>query len=212
MSAEGWVISGTIVIAVLVLAWAISAFASRLDRLHKRVEATEILLDSYLLRRASLAGELGASRLLDPVSSVLLTEAAHEVLIAGPLRRGENEIVPSRDFALPHLDSDETAHARELAESELSRVLRAILDDPDEVTAMRQHEDGEHFLSRLDEAWSRTCLARRFYNVTVAQTVRIRSSLLVRALRLAGHAQLPTTIEFDDQAPRTLAQSRRTGE
>ena len=40
----------------------------------------------------------------------------------------------------------------------------------------------------LAAAWYRVQLARRFHNEAVAQTQRMRRKMLVRALRLHGHA------------------------
>ena len=51
--------------------------ANRLDRLHARVEGSRSALDAQLVRRSSVALELATSQLLDPATSLLLTEAAH---------------------------------------------------------------------------------------------------------------------------------------
>jgi hypothetical protein len=68
----------TAVVVLLLLAWYLSFSASRLDRLHARVEGARDALDAQLVRRASVALELATSQRLDPASSVLLAEAAHE--------------------------------------------------------------------------------------------------------------------------------------
>ena len=52
--------------------------AGRLDRMHTRLEAAHAALDVTLVRRSSVALELASSGLLDPATSLLLAEAAHE--------------------------------------------------------------------------------------------------------------------------------------
>ena len=47
-------------------------------------------------------------------------------------------------------------------------------------------------------------MARRFYNDAVIDVRRVRRKTVVRAFRLAGHAELPSTIEFDDELPEGL--------
>ena len=45
-------------------------------------------------------------------------------------------------------------------------------------------------------------MARRFHNDAVIDVRRVRRKTVVRVFRLAGHAELPATIEFDDELPR----------
>src|SRR5262249_60579460 len=78
--------------------------AGRLDRLHTRVETARAALDAALVRRSSVALELAACGLLDPATSLLLAGAAHDARAAG---------APD-----------------ELAESDLTRALRAALVQP----------------------------------------------------------------------------------
>ena len=47
----------------------------------------------------------------------------------------------------------------------------------------------------------RVQLARRFHNDAVKDVQRVRRKTVVRWFRLAGHAELPATIEFDDELP-----------
>ncbi|MGH3377753.1 MAG: hypothetical protein ACRDP6_23770, partial [Actinoallomurus sp.] len=96
-----------LLIAILILIGVyVSWRATRLDRLHVRLETARAGLDAALVRRAAVALELAASRQLDPATSLLLAAAAHEARIA------------------------ETEN-REFAESDLSRALRAVVDQPD---------------------------------------------------------------------------------
>jgi hypothetical protein len=44
-------------------------------------------------------------------------------------------------------------------------------------------------------------MARRFHNDAVVDVRQVRRKTVVRLFRLAGHAELPSTIEFDDELP-----------
>ena len=57
------------VAAVLLAGWYLSFSATRLDRLHARVEGARSALDAQLVRRASVALQLAASGLLDPATA-----------------------------------------------------------------------------------------------------------------------------------------------
>lgn len=167
--------------ALLVLLWLIWAAATRLDRLHRKVASTRVALEHQLVRRASAAAGLATSGLLDPVSSLLVGEAAWAALAA----------------------PDDSAQ-RDLVESELSRTVREVLGDEAELEVVRGEPGGEELVQALAAAWYRVQLARRFHNEAVAQTQRVRRKVIVRALRLHGHAALPRTVEIDDAWPDPL--------
>src|SRR5262249_59927672 len=93
--------------------------ASRLDRLHSRVEAARPALDLTLVRRASAASELASSGLLDPAASLLLADAVRRARQADPAER-------------------------DLAESDLTRALRATLGDPDFRKELADDGDADH--------------------------------------------------------------------
>lgn len=199
--------------ALLVLLWFVWVVASRLDRLHRKVATSRAALENQLVRRASTAAELAASGLLDPVSSILVGEAAWAALSAGGHGRAELvAALPDLGRMLRHPsdemgpDADPTVRAddRDLAESELSRTVREALADPVEAEAVRAEPGGGELLGALAAAWYRVQLARRFHNEAVAQTQRVRRKALVRALRLHGHAVMPTTVEIDDAWPESL--------
>ena len=171
-----------LVFAVLgLLGWYLSWTATRLDRLHARVEGARAALDAQLVRRATATLELAGSGLLDPASSVILADAAHSASVA----------------------DDE---ARELAESDLSRSLRAALDE-DAVGSVREQPGGSEAVRDLAAATMRVQLARRFHNEAVRATGVVRRKRVVRWLRLAGHAPLPVTFEIDDDPPPALEAS-----
>jgi hypothetical protein len=164
------------VVVVVVLCLYLTWRAARLDRLHVRLETARAGLDAALVRRTAVALELAASRRLDPATSLLLATAAHEARTADPERR-------------------------EFAESDLSRSLRAVLEQPDFRKTLQERGNGSALLDELAEAAQRVAFARRFYNDAV-QTVRAaRRKLLARLLPLAGSAPLPEVFKIDDTPP-----------
>ena len=173
MTAVAWALTGLLVLSAL--AWYLSATAQRVDRLHRRVETSRAALDAELTRRASAALEYATSGELDPASSLLLADAATASLDA-----------PRTPPALRDAtDTDDAERWR--VESDLSRALAAALPE----------RDGPG-LARVADAAHRVRLARRFHNDAVVQTRRLRAKRLVRWARLAGHARLPETADFDD--------------
>lgn len=174
-----WIIDVFFWVAVLFLAGGyVSWRATRLDRLHVRVETARAALDAALVRRAAAALELAASRLLDPAASLVLATAAHEARTA---------------------DADN----REFAESDLSRALRAVVDQPGFAAALGAKGDGDAgtVLEELSSATAKVAYARRFYNDAVSQARIARRKLLIRVLPLAGKAPLPGFFEIDDDPP-----------
>jgi hypothetical protein len=169
----------SVALAAALVGWQLLWTATRLDRLHGRVEGATAALDAALVRRATAALELAGSGLLDPATSVLLADAAHAARTAGE-------------------------HDREMAESGLTAVLRAVLAD--EVAAeLRREPAGAEALEDLADAWQRVRLARRFRNDAVSATWVVRRKRRVRWARLAGHAAEPTSFEIDDEPPAALA-------
>ena len=184
----------TWVVAVLALllgaAWYLSYSAARLDRLHSRVEGALSALDAQLVRRAEATLELANSGALDPASGLILAGAASESLEAHNERAGE-DLLEGQHFA-----------GREVIESDLTEALQIALP-PDVVEQLRTDPGlaGEAALGRVESAARRVQLARRFHNDAVKDVQRVRRKAVVRWFRLAGHADLPQTIEFDDVAP-----------
>jgi hypothetical protein len=186
-----WVVAG-LVVAVF-LAWYLSFSASRLDRLHHRVEGARAMLDAQLVRRAEAAIELATSGLLDPASGLLVAGAASDALQAG-----EHEPPDGG----PSGDGDAEAD-RESAESDLSRALDAALGE-DSVAHARRTGLGLQLLERLQSVCHRVQLARRFHNQAVSDAQRVRRKRIVRWAHLAGRAALPETFEMDDDPPAAL--------
>jgi hypothetical protein len=161
-----------IIAAAILLGVYVSWRAGRLDRLHARVETARAALDAALVRRSSVALELAASGLLDPATSLLVAGAAHDARAAG---------APD-----------------ELAESDLTRALRAALGQPGFRAALAERGRGDELLAELETTVHQVFLARRFYNDAVAVTRAARRRWLVRLLRLAGGAPMPDFFEIDD--------------
>lgn len=180
-----------VVVVLVLLVWLVLAKANRLDLLHQKITRTAATLDAQLLRRAGQAAELAATGRLDPASSLVLAGAADACLTTGQ----DLEIPVDAERSLPGRAT--LTEEREVVESDLSRVLRQALEGA-----------GEHgpadlaIVADVVATGRRVEMARRFHNDAVTQTVRIRSQVLVRLLRLAGNARLPRTFEMDDTPPR----------
>lgn len=181
---------GVVVVALLLgVAWYLSYSAARLDRLHSRVEGALSALDAQLVRRAEATIELANSGALDPASALILAGAASESLEAHNERAGE-DLLEGQHFA-----------GREVLESDLTDALLVALTHP-VVDGLRAADGpGVSALQRVEAAGVRVQLARRFHNDAVKDVQRVRRKGVVRLFRLAGHADLPRTIEFDDELP-----------
>jgi hypothetical protein len=174
-----WVALAVLVPVLLagVASW-LSWTANRLDRMHHRIDVARETLRAQLLRRSGVTLEVAVTEALDPASRLLLLDAAHRARNAGP-----------EDF--------------EIAESRLSEALRAVLDDAEAVSALR-----DPALSSLVEELTTACakveLARRFHNDVVVSARALRSRRRVRWLHLAGRAGPLQTVDLDDVPPPAL--------
>ncbi|HET7476011.1 MAG TPA: hypothetical protein VFJ97_08310 [Dermatophilaceae bacterium] len=166
----------SLAVIVVLVAWYLSYSAARLDRLHTRVEGALAALDAQLVRRAEVTLELAGAGILDPASSLLLADAAAEALEA----------------------ADEPHAARERVESDLTQALELALS-PEAMAGLGP--PGREALERVAAANQRVQLARRFHNDAVTDVRRVRRKRTVRMFRLAGHADLPSTFEIDDELP-----------
>jgi hypothetical protein len=184
---------GVVVVAVLLgVACYLSYSAARLDRLHTRAEGALSALDAQLVRRAEATLELANSGAVDPASALMLAGAASESLEAHNERALEDDLLDGQRFG-----------AREGLESDLTEVLQAALT-ADVVADLRAEGTdalGASALQRVEAAGVRVQLARRFLNDAVTDVRRVRRKPVVRLFRLAGHADLPRTVEFDDELP-----------
>jgi hypothetical protein len=197
------VLLGALLVASL-LAWYLSFSASRLDRLHHRVEGAVSALDAQLVRRAEAALELATSGAVDPASGLLLTDAASRALEVG---ERADHVGATRHAVSPRLEGadvqGEDHVSRERVESDLSQALRATLVE-DVVAQLRAVAVLSTLVDRLAAACHRVRLARRFLNGAVTDAARVRGKRVVRWAQLAGRAPLPETFEMDDEPPRVL--------
>jgi hypothetical protein len=177
-----------IVVAAALLAGVyVSWRAGRIDRLHARVEMARAALDVTLLRRSSVALELATSGLLDPATSLLLAAAVHGTRPGPPGGYGAAGSPP------------ETTHRpRDLAESDLTRALRAAFSQPGFRSSLTGKDGADELLAEVEAAAHQVFLARKFYNDMVAATREARRRPLARVLRLSGKAKAPEFFEMDD--------------
>ncbi len=191
-----WTIIVLAVLAVVLWSFWVSWRASRLDRLHNRVEAARAALDLALVRRASAAADLASSGQLDPATSLLLAAAVQGARQAGPAER-------------------------DLAESDLTRALRATLGavlrtggtaagpgviasalelgrlgdgDP----AALDPEGAAELIEAVEKASQQVFIARKFYNDLAGRTIDARRRPLARTLHLSGRARPPEFFDMDD--------------
>ena len=162
-----------IVIAVaLFIGVYVSWRAGRIDRLHARVDMARAALDATLLRRSSVALELATSGLLDPATSLLLAGAVHGT------RSGDRP--------------------RDLAESDLTRALRAAFSQPGFRAELDGKDGAPELLGEVEAAAHQVFIARKLYNDVALRAIDARRRPLARALRLAGNAPPPEFFEMDD--------------
>lgn len=177
------------IVLLVLLAWYLSYNAARLHRLHTRVEGALAALDAQLVRRAEAAVELANSGLLDPATSLLLADAAIDCLDAGA------DEMTSGDWKEGNLAQ------RETLESALTETIGHALSFEgfgDTAHSGGADDPSGPLLDRLHDTGRRVQLARRFYNDAVADVERLRRHPAVRIFRLAGHAALPRSADFDD--------------
>ena len=151
--------------------WYLTFSASRLDRLHHRVETSWATLDSLLQRRAAIALEVARSSITDPATSLLLTASAYQA-------RGAD------------------IEDRSSAESVLSGALGMMLAERESIVA----KSDQALLHELDQLTDKIKVAISIHVESVTRTQLIRSKLVFRLFRLAGTAPLPVTYEFEADA------------
>jgi hypothetical protein len=161
----------TVLFLVFLFLWYLSFSATRLDRLHHRVETSWANLDGLLQRRAAIALELARSELADPASSLLLTDAAYQARDASIALRSQAESGLSGALRLLQVDLGSDARPAEMA-----------------------------LLSELSELSAKIRVAIALHVDSVTSTRVVRQKLIFKIFRLAGRAPLPVTYEFEDDA------------
>jgi hypothetical protein len=172
-----------ILLAISFSVWYLSHQAGRLDRLHHRIEVTELALHGQLVRRGGIVAELAAVPGIDPALSVLWGQAAHEALIL----------------------QEVSSPLRTQVEDELTSILVMTLDEAEEVNEIRSNEHASSLLDELLQVCERIKMSQQFHTDAVRDCLEIREQFIVRIFRLAGHAKPPVPIDLDVQIPPALA-------
>ena len=160
-----WLVAALLLLIAL---WYLSFTATRLDRLHHRVETSWANLDVLLQKRAGVAFEIAHSDIADPASSMLLTGAAYQ----------------ARDADIKN---------RSQAESGLSGALGLLLEDSQHLATAADNV----LLTELSALTDKIRVAIAIHTDAVSRTQLIRGKFVVRFFRLAGTAPLPVTYEFE---------------
>jgi len=153
---------------LLISLWYLSFTATRLDRLHHRVETSWANLDVLLQKRAAVALEIAHSDIADPASSMLLTGAAYQA-------------------------RDADIKSRSQAESGLSGALGLLLEDSQHLATAADNV----LLTELSALTDKVRVAIAIHTDAVSRTQMVRGKFVVKLFRLAGTAPLPVTYEFE---------------
>jgi len=156
------------VFVVALLGWYLSFSATRLDRLHHRVETSWANLDGLLQRRAAVAIEIARSEISDPASSMLLTFAAHQA-------------------------RDASVRNRSQAETGLTGALGILLENAQAFSTPNEQE----LLHELQDLTDKIKMAISIHVDSVNRTHMVRGKWLIRTFRLAGTAPEPVVYEFE---------------
>ena len=158
------------VLVLLLFIWYLSFTASRLDRLHHRVETSWEHLDALLQRRAALALEISHQSDLDPATDLLLTQSAYV----------------SREEAI--LDRND-------AERSLSESLKFL----QESAKNGEVSISVPLIGELTILTEKITLAIAIHLEVVHSVARLRSQFIYRLFHLAGKAKLPRIYTFEEE-------------
>ena len=154
--------------AIALFAWYLSYSATRLDRLHHRVETSWAYLDGLLQRRAAIAIEIARSEISDPASSLLLTFAAHQAREASVRDRSQ-------------------------AETGLTGALGILIESSTSTSGPIEQD----LIRELKELTEKIKMAISMHVDAVTRTQMVRKRWFMRFFRLAGNAPEPVTYEFE---------------
>jgi len=160
-----------VLLFIVLTGWYLSFSASRLDRLHHRVETSWATLDSLLQKRAALAQEIVAESNLDPATAYLISTSATAARDANIIERSSAESILSESLKL---------------------VQNAALDNALELPS--------ELLVELSDLTSKVKLAINIHLEAVNATRNVRSQWIIRLFRLAGKAPLPVRYAFEDDS------------
>ena len=158
-----------LILLILLVLWYLSFSASRLDRLHHRVETSWATLDTLLQKRAAIATEIVRESNLDPATSYLISSSARSARDAMISERSE-------------------------AESVLSESLKMI----QEIAYDESLELPSDLLIELSDLTSKIKLAINLHLEAVNAAKKVRGKIVIRLFRLAGKAPAPVKYAFED--------------
>jgi hypothetical protein len=157
-----------ILILIAMIAWYLSYSATRLDRLHHRVETSWANLDGLLQRRAAIAIEIARTEISDPAASLLLTFAAHQA-------------------------RDANMRDRSQAESGLNGALEILLEGDHNNFQEKELE----LINELKDLNEKIEMGIAIHVDAVNRTIKVRKKPIIRLFRLAGSAPEPIVYEFE---------------
>ncbi len=160
-----------VALVILLFVWYLSFSASRLDRLHHRVETSWEHLDALLQRRAALALEISHNAELDPATDLILTQSAY-------------------------VSREEAIADRSDAESSLSESLKFLRDCAD----IGEVSISVPLLDELTTLTEKINLAIAIHLEGVNSVAKLRSKFIYRLFHLAGKAKLPRIYSFEEDA------------
>jgi len=158
-----------VLLVVVLIGWYLSFSASRLDRLHHRVETSWATLDALLQQRAALAHEIVAESNLDPATAYLISSSAAAARNANIVERSAAESVLSESLKL---------------------VQGAAIDHSLELPS--------DLLVELSDTTGKVKIAINIHLEAVNATRNVRAKPLIRLFRLAGKAPIPVRYAFED--------------
>lgn len=158
-------------LAIVIIGWYLSFLASRLDRLHHRVETSWATLDSLLQQRAALSQQIVAESNLDPATAYLISTSAISARNANIIERSA-------------------------AESVLSEALKLVQNSAQDNSLELPSE----LLVELSDITNKVKMAINIHLEAVNATRNVRSKIFIRLFRLAGKAPLPVRYEFEDDS------------
>jgi hypothetical protein len=196
MSTAGWlVLIGCL--AVIGGLW-IYFTASRLDRLHARLDAAQSALDAQLVRRVA------ALRHAAEIDPILISgdddrnRSGHSGRpgAAGPALAEADRV---RIESVVQVALTATGPERQAAENEVGRAVTDLAVRGVVISRAQRDE--------LHESAVRVSIARRFFNDAVRDTRSLRGRRMPRLLHLAGRRELPQFFDIDDTVPQELGTS-----
>ncbi len=142
------------------------------------------------------AGWAPAGRALAELAPAERARAELALVELAPAEWGPGERPPGE--LAPYLEPGDELARSELAQSNLSRALRAAFTQPGFRSSLEATGGAGELIAEVEAAAQQVFVARKFYNTAVAVTRGARRKPLARLFRLAGNAPLPQFFEIDD--------------